>query len=115
MWVDQSNSVWVCGRTTNRMLKYDTQGHLLYYWGTYGRTSWGFDCLPDHASACDINQIPGSGGFERPHGMSVDREGNFYVANFDGDVVGKFSPKPGADRSKLILPMIKVGETPVTQ
>ena len=41
--------------------------------------------------------------------MSVDREGNFYVANFDGDFVGKFTPKPGADRSKLVLPMMKVG------
>ena len=95
VWVDESNSVWVCGRTTNRMLKYDTEGHLLYHWGTYGRTSGGFD--------------QGSGGFERPHGMAVDREGNFYVANFDGDVAGKFTPGPGADRSRLILPIMKVG------
>ena len=92
VWVDESNAVWVCGRTTNRMLKYDTEGHLLYYWGTYGRTSGGFD--------------QGAGGFERPHGISVDKEGNFYVANFDGDAVGKFTPKPGADRSKLVLPMM---------
>jgi sugar lactone lactonase YvrE len=94
VWVDESNAVWVCGRTTNRMLKYDTEGHLLYYWGTYGRTSGGFD--------------QGNGGFERPHGMSVDREGTFYVANFDGDVAGKFTPKAGADRSRLILPMMKL-------
>jgi sugar lactone lactonase YvrE len=95
VWVDESNAVWVCGRTTNRMLKYDTEGHLLYHWGTYGRTSGGFD--------------EGSGGFERPHGMSVDREGNFYIANFDGDVAGKFTPRPGADRSRLILPLMRVG------
>jgi sugar lactone lactonase YvrE len=95
VWVDESNAVWVCGRTTNRMLKYDTEGHLLYYWGTYGRTSGGFD--------------EGSGGFERPHGMSVDRDGNFYVANFDGDVAGKFTPSPGADRTKLVLPLMKLG------
>jgi hypothetical protein len=98
VWVDESNSVWVCGRTTNRMLKYDTQGHLLYHWGTFGANAGGFD--------------GGLGGFERVHGMSVDNEGNFYVANFDGDVTGKFTPRPGADRSKLVLPIMKVGSAP---
>jgi sugar lactone lactonase YvrE len=91
--VDESDAVWVCGRTTNRLLKYDTQGHLLYYFGTYGRTSGGFD--------------RGWGGFERPHGMDVDREGNVYVANFDGDVITKYAPKPDADRSKLVLPLMR--------
>ena len=86
--MDESNSVWVIGRTTNRMLKYDTDGHLLYHWGTYGGTSSGFD--------------GGSGGFQRPHQVSVDREGNLYVANFDGESVGKFTPKPDADPAKLI-------------
>ena len=41
--------------------------------------------------------------------MSVDRDGNFYVANFDGDVAGKFMPRSGADRSKLILPLMHLG------
>ena len=88
IWVDDSNSIWVVGRTTNRMLKYDTEGHLLYHWGTYGRTSGGFD--------------GGAGGFERPHKVSVDREGNFYVADWDAGKVGKHTPKPGADPSKLV-------------
>ncbi len=98
VWVDESNAVWVCGRTTNRMLKYDTEGHLLYHWGTFGGNAGGFD--------------GGLGGFARVHGVSVDREGNFYVANFDGAVTGKFSPKPGADRSRLVLPLMKVGSAP---
>ena len=88
VWVDENNTVWVCGRTTNRMLQYDTEGHLLSHWGTYGGTSGGFD--------------GGSGGFHRPHGMSVDREGNFYMANWDAGTVGKHTPKPGADPSKLV-------------
>jgi len=92
VWVDETNAVWVVGRTTNRILKYDTEGHLLYHWGTYGGTSGGFD--------------QGSGGFGRPHQISVDREGNFYVANWDLGTVGKHSPRPGADRSRLILPQM---------
>jgi hypothetical protein len=71
----------------NRILKYDTEGHLLYHWGTYGGTSGGF-----------------VGGMMRPHQIDVDQEGNVYVANFDGASVGKFTPKPGADPSKLLGP-----------
>jgi len=37
--------------------------------------------------------------------MDVDREGNVYVANFDGDVITKYTPAPDADRSKLVLPL----------
>jgi DNA-binding beta-propeller fold protein YncE len=91
VWVDDKNTVWVCGRTTNRMLQYDTEGHLLSYWGTYSGTSGGFD--------------GGDGGFDYPHGMSVDREGNFYMANWNGGgkgTVGKHTPKPGADPAKLV-------------
>ena len=88
VWVDDKNTVWVCGRTTNRMLQYDTEGHLLSYWGTYGGTSGGFD--------------GGDGGFDYPHGMSVDREGNFYMANFGKGTVGKHVPKPDADNARLV-------------
>jgi hypothetical protein len=91
--VDESDAVWVCGRTTNRLLKYDTEGHLQYYFGAYSMTSGGFD--------------GGNGGFARPHGMDVDREGNVYVANFDGDVITKYTPRPDADRSKLVLPLMR--------
>ena len=95
IWVDESNSIWVVGRTTNRMLKYDTEGQLLYYWGSYGGTSGGYD--------------GGSGGFHRPHQIGVDREGNFYVANWDAGEVGKHVPKPDADPSKLVGQLMRPG------
>ena len=44
------------------MLKYDLNGNFLYSWGTWG-------------------DFPG--GFWGVHGMSVDQEGNFYVAEVD--------------------------------
>ena len=96
IWVDDSNSVWVVGRTTNRMLKYDTEGHLLYYWGSYGGTSGGYD--------------GGSGGFHRPHQIGVDLEGNFYVANWEAGAVGKHVPKPDADPSKLVGRLMRPGD-----
>ena len=85
VFIDESNSVWVVERVLNRIIKYDRDGHLLYHWGTYGGTSGGFP-----------------GGLMRPHQMDVDQEGNVYVANFDGENVAKFVPKPGADPNKLV-------------
>ncbi len=34
--------------------------------------------------------------------MSVDSEGNLYVAQFGGPWIDKYVPKPGADPSRLI-------------
>ena len=49
---------------------------------------------PDHAGAC--------GGFSLPHLLSVDSEGNLYVAQFGGPWIDKYVPKPGADPPRLI-------------
>jgi hypothetical protein len=63
------------------MLKYDQQGHLLYSWGTIGDfpgTVWGV------------------------HGMSVDQDGNFYVAEVDNGGVQKYRPRAGANPAFLV-------------
>jgi sugar lactone lactonase YvrE len=36
------------------------------------------------------------------HGMSVDPEGNFYVAEVDTGRVQKFRPRPGANSAYLV-------------
>jgi hypothetical protein len=70
----------------NRILKFNTQGQLLYHWGAYGRTAGGFP-----------------GGFARPHQMDVDSEGNVYVSSWDWPGMGhRFAPKPGADPAHLV-------------
>ena len=86
IYIDESESLWVVSAALNRLLKYDTQGQLLYYWGAYGRTSGGFP-----------------GGFARPHEVDVDQEGNVYITSWDWPgYLSKFTPKPGADPAKLI-------------
>ena len=68
--------LWTFDRNTQKMLKYDLEGHLLYAWGTVGDfpgTLWGV------------------------HGISVDQEGNMYVAEVDAGRVQKFRPRPGAN------------------
>jgi DNA-binding beta-propeller fold protein YncE len=74
-------SVWVSDGTNARILKYDTQGHLQYWWGVYGTN-------------------PGT--FWEMHQFSVDPDGNLYAADSFGGRTQKFHPKAGADASKLV-------------
>ncbi len=86
IFVDGSDAVWVVSAALNRLIKYNTQGQLLYHFGTYGRTSGGFP-----------------GGFARPHQVDVDQDGNVYVASWDWPGhLSRFTPKPDADPDKLI-------------
>ncbi|MCU0962912.1 MAG: hypothetical protein MUF48_22685 [Pirellulaceae bacterium] len=95
IYITGNDDVWVVSAALNRLLKYNTQGHLLYHWGTHGRTAEGFP-----------------GGFARPHQVDVDSEGNVYVASWDWPGMGhRFTPKPGADPSKLIGPKLGSGTT----
>ena len=79
--VSADQSVWVSDLETSKLLKYSTDGTLLYYWGVYGT-------------------FPG--GFWGIHQFSVDPQGNLYVAETYGGRTQKFRPKADADRSKLI-------------
>jgi len=86
IFVDESDAVWVVSAALNRLIKYNTQGQLLYHFGTYGRTSVGFP-----------------GGFARPHQVDVDQDGNVYVSSWDWPGhLSRFTPKPDADPAKLI-------------
>ncbi len=81
--VATDQSVWVVDGQTNKMLKYDRSGRLLYSWGTFG-------------------QFPG--GLWGVHQFSVDQEGNLYMAEAFNGRVEKFRPKRGADPKKVIPP-----------
>jgi sugar lactone lactonase YvrE len=85
VFIDEREAVWVISATLNRILKYNREGELQYYFGAYGGTRGGFP-----------------GGLSRPHQIDVDQEGNLYVASWDGGWVNKFVPKPGADPTKLV-------------
>jgi DNA-binding beta-propeller fold protein YncE len=77
--------LWAADRGTNKILKYDLDGNFLYSWGTWGT-------------------FPG--GFWGVHGMSVDRDGNFYVAEVDTGRVQKFRPRADANADYLVGPPI---------
>ena len=73
--------LWVSDGGTQRILKYDLNGKYLYGWGIAGGEP---------------------GYFEGPHGITVDQDGNFYVAEVFNGRVQKFRPKPNADKAKVI-------------
>ena len=85
VFIDEDESVWVISARLNRLLKYNTQGELQYYVGTFGGTRGGF-----------------AGGLSRPHQMDGDQDGNLYIASWDGGWMDKFVPRPNADPDKLI-------------
>ena len=74
--------LWAADRSTHKILKYDLDGNFLYSWGTYG-------------------DFPG--GFAGVHGISVDQEGNLYLAQVDNKGgVQKFVPREGANPDYII-------------
>jgi len=73
--------LWAADRGTSKVLKYDLEGNFLYAFGTWG-------------------EFPG--GFWGVHGMSVDQDGNFYVAEVDRGGAQKFRPRPGANPAFLL-------------
>jgi DNA-binding beta-propeller fold protein YncE len=85
VYIDETNAVWIVSAALNRILKYNRDGVLQYYWGAYGGTRGGF-----------------AGGLSRPHQIDVDRDGNVYIASWDGGWVTKYVPKRGADPGRLV-------------
>jgi hypothetical protein len=73
--------LWMGDGGTQRVTKYDLNGNFLYGWGQPGG-------------------VPGQ--IWGPHQMSVDQDGNFYMAEVQNGRIQKFVPKPNADPSKLI-------------
>lgn len=84
---DNTQYLWVADGVSNKFLKYDLKGHLLYSWGTYG-------------------SFPGA--FWGVHQFSIDSAGNLYAAETFGGRTQKFVPKTGADQATLIGQPVKI-------
>jgi hypothetical protein len=78
--------LWVADGITNRVVKYDLNGNYLYGWGVKGALA---------------------GQFDGPHSLTVDQEGNIYIAEVFNGRVQKFRPKRNADPAKLIGPELR--------
>jgi peptidylamidoglycolate lyase len=81
VYIGADRVLWAADRGTSKIIGYDLQGNLLYTWGTLG-------------------DFPG--GMWGVHGMSVDQEGNFYVAEVGNGRVQKYRPRPRARTDLLV-------------
>jgi DNA-binding beta-propeller fold protein YncE len=81
IFVTADHHLWIADGVTDKFLKYDLNGKLLYSWGTHGT-------------------FPGA--FWAVHQFSVDADGNLYAAETFGGRTQKFVPKAGADSAKLV-------------
>jgi DNA-binding beta-propeller fold protein YncE len=81
--ITTDQNLWISDGGTNRIVKYDLNGHYLYGWGGPGGQP---------------------GQFNGPHSITVDQDGNLYLAEVFNGRVQKFRPKAGADPAKLVGP-----------
>ena len=81
LYMGEDGNVWGADHAASRLVKWDAEGHFLYSWGMFG----------EHP-----------GGFWGVHQMSVDQEGNVYVAEVNNGRVQKFRPRPGANPAFLL-------------
>jgi peptidylamidoglycolate lyase len=80
--VSADQSLWIANGASDQLMKYSLDGTLQYSWGTSGTSPgamWGI------------------------HQFSVDSAGNLYAAETFTGRTQKFTPKPGADRSKVVV------------
>ncbi|MBI3047478.1 MAG: hypothetical protein HYY76_04125 [Acidobacteria bacterium] len=73
--------LWIADNDTSKIVKYDLSGRYLYSWGSRGE--W-------------------PGAMWNVHGMSVDQEGNLYIAEVNSGRAQKFRPRPGANPALLV-------------
>jgi peptidylamidoglycolate lyase len=79
--IGQDRNIVAYDQGTQKMLKYDLEGHLIYSWGTVADLQgslWGI------------------------HGISTDQEGNLYTAGVNSGRFNKFTPRAGANPAYMV-------------
>jgi hypothetical protein len=86
LYLAADKSLWTADNVTSKIVKFDIEGHYQYSWGSQG-------------------QWPGA--FWNIHGMSVDSDGNLYVAEVNSGGFEKFRPRTGANPALLVGQPVK--------
>ena len=81
LYLAADRNLWTADNDTSKIVKYDIEGHYLYSWGSKGE--W-------------------PGALWNVHGMSVDSDGNLYLAEVNNGRLEKFRPRKGANPALLV-------------
>jgi len=77
LFLSEDKNFWIADNMTSKIVKYDVGGHYDYSLGSQGE--W-------------------PGAMWNVHGMSVDQDGNLYLAEVNNGRPQKFRPRAGANR-----------------
>ena len=86
LYASMDKHLWIADNSTSKIVKYDLEGRYLYSWGSGG-------------------QAPGQ--VWNVHGMSVDPDGNLYIAEVNNGRAQKFRPRPNADKDHVVGPPLR--------
>lgn len=122
--VDANRRFYVSDRSNRRIQVFDEFGNFLDQWSigespahiyslymAADQTLWGLDSGTMRVVAWDLNGRfkygfgylgDPPGGLFGPHQMSVDQEGNLYIAQVSNGYTAKFRPQSGAAPGKLV-------------
>ncbi|MBI4885538.1 MAG: hypothetical protein HY824_00445 [Acidobacteria bacterium] len=81
LYLSADKHLWTVDNDTSKVVKYDLNGRYQYSWGSRG--DW-------------------PGAFWNVHGMSVDPDGNLYIAEVNNGRAQKFRPRPGASPALVV-------------
>jgi DNA-binding beta-propeller fold protein YncE len=81
LYMSADKHLWIADNSTSKIVKYDMDGNYLYSWGSQGE--W-------------------PGAMWNVHGMSIDQDGNLYLAEVNTGRAQKFRPRAGASGALLI-------------
>ena len=81
LYLSADKHLWIVDNDTSKVVKYDMDGRYQYSWGSRGE--W-----------------PGS--LWNVHGISVDQEGNLYLAEVNNGRAQKFRPKRDANPAQVV-------------
>ena len=81
LYLSADKHLWIVDNDTSKVVKYDMDGRYQYSWGSRGE--W-------------------PGALWNVHGISVDPEGNLYLAEVNNGRAQKFRPKQDADPAHVV-------------
>jgi sugar lactone lactonase YvrE len=81
LYLSADKHLWIVDNDTSKVVKYDMDGRYQYSWGSRGE--W-------------------PGALWNVHGISVDQEGNLYLAEVNNGRAQKFRPRGDADPAHLV-------------
>ena len=106
--IDRFGTIYVADTQNHRIKKYSSDGMLIGWWGSYDAGAQSFWLDPDSQRTGAVSDA--DGGFDTPTDVSVDHEGNVFVADSGNFRIQRFSADQTVGAAAGYQTEIYVGE-----